>query len=224
MKKILLLSALIAFGITTTLQAQCSSCEENKDDKTYCYQNDNFEGYCATFIDGESTFVLSKGKKRKTVPLTSSSTLAEIVLVTQNKKLKISATDILFIQEGLKVWSVESRKLGYEYTESGLGIKMLKEGDGDLPQKGQRVKVHYTGLLENGKKFDSSVDRNQPFAFNLGQGRVIKGWDEGVSKLKIGSKALLQIPPDLGYGSRGAGGAIPPNATLYFEIEVLGVE
>lgn len=222
-RKLLFISFAIC-GLATSSFSQCETCIENKDENSFCYQNENFEGYCILFTDGSPTIKLSKGKKSKTIPVTSSYTLKDLVTLSQNKKLKISAQDMLFIQEGLKVWVLESRKLGYEYTDTGLGIKMLKQGDGALPKKGQRVKVHYTGYLENGKKFDSSVDRDQPFAFNVGQGRVIDGWDEGVVKLNIGSKALLKIPPKLAYGSRGAGGAIPPNATLYFEIEVLEVE
>jgi peptidylprolyl isomerase len=113
-------------------------------------------------------------------------------------------------------------------TSSGLQYEDVKVGTGDSPKKGQLAVVHYTGWLwENGakgKKFDSSVDRGQPFTFPVGQGRVIKGWDEGVSTMKVGGKRILLIPPDLGYGSRGAGGAIPPNATLIFEVELLEVK
>jgi FKBP-type peptidyl-prolyl cis-trans isomerase len=100
----------------------------------------------------------------------------------------------------------------------------MKVGEGATPAVGQRVKVHYTGWLTDGKKFDSSVDRGQPFGFVLGRGMVIKGWDEGLSTMKIGGKRKLFIPPELGYGARGAGGVIPPNATLVFEVELLGVE
>ena len=113
-------------------------------------------------------------------------------------------------------------------TSSGLQYEDVKEGTGASPKKGQTCVMHYTGWLwENGakgKKFDSSVDRGQPFEFPLGEGRVIKGWDEGVATMKVGGKRNLLIPPQLGYGSRGAGGSIPPNATLLFEVELLSVK
>ncbi|HQS84588.1 MAG: peptidylprolyl isomerase [Alphaproteobacteria bacterium 16-39-46] len=105
------------------------------------------------------------------------------------------------------------------------GLQYIDEiiGTGPSPKMGQKVKVHYTGTLTSGKKFDSSVDRGEPFDFTIGVGQVIKGWDEGVLSMKVGGKRKLIIPADLGYGSRGAGGAIPPNATLVFEVELLGV-
>ena len=104
-----------------------------------------------------------------------------------------------------------------------LLIEDLVEGDGLTAAKGHKVTVHYTGWLTDGTKFDSSVDRGQPFSFDLGRGRVIKGWDRGVAGMKIGGKRKLTIPPELGYGSRGAGAAIPPGATLVFEVELLGL-
>jgi len=113
-------------------------------------------------------------------------------------------------------------------TSSGLQYEDVVEGTGATPKTGQTCVMHYTGWLwqhdAKGKKFDSSVDRGQPFEFPLGVGRVIKGWDEGVATMKVGGKRNLLIPPQLGYGQRGAGGVIPPNATLFFEVELLGVK
>ena len=108
-------------------------------------------------------------------------------------------------------------------TPSGLQYTDSAEGDGDTAEAGNRVSVHYTGWLSDGTKFDSSLDRNQPFAFNLGAGQVIAGWDEGVRGMKAGGKRKLTIPSDLGYGAAGAGGVIPPDATLVFEVELLEV-
>jgi FKBP-type peptidyl-prolyl cis-trans isomerase FkpA len=108
-------------------------------------------------------------------------------------------------------------------TESGLKYEDLVQGDGAEATAGKRVSVHYTGWLTDGSKFDSSVDRDSPFQFSLGAGMVIRGWDEGVQGMKIGGKRKLTIPPQLGYGERGAGGVIPPNATLVFDVELLEI-
>ena len=106
-------------------------------------------------------------------------------------------------------------------TPSGLKYYELKAGEGPLPKKGQRVRVHYTGWLTDGKKFDSSVDRGEPFEFPIATGRVIKGWDEGVGSMHVGGKRQLVIPPELAYGNRGFADLIPPNATLIFDVELL---
>ncbi len=107
---------------------------------------------------------------------------------------------------------------------SGLEYEEIVVGSGPSPKMGHPVTVNYTGWLTNGTKFDSSLDRNQPFTFNIGTGSVIKGWDEGVASMKVGGKRKLIIPANLGYGARGAGGIIPPNATLVFEVELLNVQ
>ncbi len=116
-----------------------------------------------------------------------------------------------------------------ETTSTGLMYIEQETGNGETPTRGKKVVVHYTGYLAEegftrGKKFDSSLDRNQPFTFTIGVGQVIKGWDEGVAKMSVGTKSTLIIPPDLGYGVRGAGGAIPPNATLIFDVELLDIK
>ncbi len=109
-------------------------------------------------------------------------------------------------------------------TPGGVKMEITKEGTGPVPQPGQTVVVHYTGRLQDGKKFDSSRDRGEPFSFKLGAGQVIRGWDEALSVMKVGDRAMIIIPPQLGYGARGAGGVIPPNATLLFDVELLGTK
>ena len=126
------------------------------------------------------------------------------------------------------LWGSQAMSAAKVTTPSGLQYVDLTVGNGDVAKTGDQVSVHYTGWLRNpdgskGRKFDSSKDRGQPFQFALGQGQVIKGWDEGVQGMKVGGVRELIIPPALGYGQRGAGGVIPPNATLIFEVELLGV-
>ncbi|ERN40461.1 FKBP-type peptidyl-prolyl cis-trans isomerase 1 [Rubidibacter lacunae KORDI 51-2] len=108
--------------------------------------------------------------------------------------------------------------------DSGLKYIDIVVGEGASPQRGQTVEVHYTGTLEDGTKFDSSRDRGRPFSFKLGVGQVIRGWDEGVASMRVGGRRQLIIPPDLAYGRRGAGGVIPPNATLIFDVELLRID
>ncbi len=110
------------------------------------------------------------------------------------------------------------------FNMEGMKIEILKKGTGAEAKRGDTVIVHYTGTFTDGRKFDSSVDRDEPFTFKLGAGQVIQGWDKGVAGMKVGEKRKLTIPPELAYGSRGAGGIIPPDATLVFEVELLGIE
>ena len=204
--------------------AQCEQCKMLDDEKSdYCFTLEEFDGYCIQFGSKSDKFKFKGTKKIKEITLGSVDDLEYLKSIASDKKLKLSAAEILFIREGLAVWKVEKRKYGYKYEESGLGIKIIEDGSGNLPQNGQNVTVHYSGFLEDGTKFDSSKDRNKPFTFKLGQGQVIKGWDEGVAKLKVGTKGWLRIPPNLGYGSITRG-PIPGNSVLYFEIEVIETE
>jgi peptidylprolyl isomerase len=149
----------------------------------------------------------------------SSNSAAIASELTPNTSEKIVALDTNSNKE-TKIMDLENAVT----TPSGLKYIDLKEGDGLSPKTGQQVTVHYTGTLENGKKFDSSRDRGRPFSFKIGVGQVIKGWDEGVATMKIGGQRILIIPAELGYGSRGAGGVIPPNATLVFDVELLEIK
>jgi peptidylprolyl isomerase len=145
--------------------------------------------------------------------------------------LLAGAAILLLAAPVLSADELKEQKVEYKWTMTSSRLKYqdLKEGDGPSPKNGQTCVMHYTGWLweggEKGKKFDSSVDRGAPFEFTLGNGRVIKGWDQGVATMKVGGKRLLLIPSQLGYGARGGGGGlIPPNATLLFEVELLGVK
>jgi len=128
-------------------------------------------------------------------------------------ELEVERRCLFFFKKNVKLEEVT--------TETGLKYYVVQEGAGDCPEKGTKVVVHYTGYLEDGSTFDSSVEREQPFEFTIGQGRVIKGWDEGVAMMKIGEKRRFIIPPELGYGQRGYDNLIPPGATLIFDVELL---
>lgn len=132
---------------------------------------------------------------------------------------------LTWILEGGHIMAASEEGTNGQQVTTSSGLKYVDQvvGTGDAAVAGKTASVHYTGWLENGKKFDSSVDRGQPFSFPLGAGRVIKGWDEGVQGMKVGGKRKLTIPSELGYGPRGAGGVIPPNATLIFDVELVGV-
>jgi peptidylprolyl isomerase len=151
--------------------------------------------------------------------------------MTPRRNTLILALGLALVGSGAALLATSPAALAAEKamtTASGLKIEDSKPGTGASPKTGDKCVMHYTGwLYENGvkgAKFDSSVDRGQPFKFTIGVGQVIKGWDEGVASMKVGGKRNLIIPPQLGYGTRGAGRVIPPNATLLFEVELLGIE
>ena len=141
---------------------------------------------------------------------------------------KIITIIVLIVVAGVIIWIMPARDekttQSNQINKDGVLIEVLKEGNGAEAQSGETVSVHYTGTFENGAKFDSSLDRGAPFNFVLGSGQVIKGWDIGVLGMKVEEKRKLTIPPNLAYGSNGIPGAIPPNATLIFEVELLGIE
>lgn len=120
--------------------------------------------------------------------------------------------------------ALEKLAAGFQKTDSGLRYQFIQRGEGKKAENGKTVSVHYTGQLPDGKVFDSSYPRKKPIEFPLGQGNVIEGWDEGIALLQVGDKARFVIPAHLGYGSRGAGGVIPPNATLIFDVELMDVK
>ena len=141
-----------------------------------------------------------------------------ILLTGNNKNGELQGNDIIF-----KDNTKEDNQSNEEKME--LKIEVLQEGDGEtVTKKGDTISVHYTGTLEDGTKFDSSIDRGEPFSFIIGAGQVIQGWEQGTLDMKVGEKRKLTIPSELGYGSRGAGVTIPPNATIIFDIELMDVQ
>ncbi|NET59270.1 MAG: FKBP-type peptidyl-prolyl cis-trans isomerase [Symploca sp. SIO2E6] len=150
------------------------------------------------------------------------STIAEEPTNTQPAVVEV-ATNVDPAVEQAKLIAMDNDDDQGVTTPSGLKYTDIKEGDGAMPQLGQTVVVHYTGTLSDGTKFDSSRDRKRPFSFKIGVGQVIKGWDEGVASMKVGGQRKLTIPPELGYGARGAGGVIPPNSTLIFDVELIKI-
>lgn len=193
------------------------------DDAEYCYSHTAAGDRLVAFFEGKEAFTyLDADGKDYELPLPESAVMDDLVKLFEDRAArKLGPIDALVIREALLKWDSVQIYIGFEQTESGLYYKIDEKGDGPLPEEGQTVKVHYKGSLPDGTVFDSSYERDQPIEFPLGEGRVIKGWDEGIQLFPVGSKGTLIIPPNLGYGARGAGGIIPPNATLVFEIELL---
>lgn len=148
------------------------------------------------------------------------------MVFTNSRIIKCIMLVILFtiINTGCAMTNNKNNNKGWIHMENNLSYQIVNEGDGAVAENGNLVSVHYTGTFTDGRKFDSSLDRNQAFEFRLGAGMVIKGWDLGVAGMKVGEKRILQIPSELAYGKRGAGNVIPPDTDLIFEVELLNVK
>lgn len=232
---------LLAFLSSNLLQAQCESCSSVSGVIfDHCYTVPELPGRCAMFTENSKTFYFEDANRKKSQPmaLVMPDEWEEIDnayvagLQSKYKKYKLSGSDLLFLRDALanwraveavRFWEVDAVHTDMTLRESGLAYKVLVHGNGTMPQAGKSVNVHYTGYLADGKKFDSSLDRMKTFSFILGKGQVIKGWDEGVALFPVGTRVLLRIPPDLGYGPRGFPGAIPPNSVLYFDVRIMDV-
>lgn len=232
---------LFVFG---AIQAQ-TNCEPIPNFKCdFCYDNALIPQAKAQFEQGVDYFYFkgTSAKKFTKIMLPKSPSLEYLVKLSDDKSLKLNSKDVLFLQEALKNWdkyaveamvkkvtetlrtSEDLAKLAIEEkTPSGLGVQILDKGNGKQAEVGKKVKVHYRGYLNNATVFDASFNRGQAFEFPLGQGRVIKGWDEGIAKLKVGDHAILRIPAELGYGPRSTG-SIPANSELIFEVILMDVE
>jgi len=173
------------------------------------------EGFGLLSVGDKATFIvpyqLAYGEKGRPPQIPAKATL-------------IFDVELLNVFEPVRAVPFEVKGVEQVTTSTGLKYQVVRAGSGPKPETGQTVIVHYTGYLENGKTFDSSVEREQPFSFPIGQGRVIKGWDEGVALMKIGGQTRFIIPPELGYGERGFGNLIPPNSTLIFDVELLNIK
>lgn len=221
MKKILIAALpLMIYGQQAL--AQCEGCPPAAKRIDYCFTMANVPDKCAQFTTDEEVLYFSGSKKaKKAVPISlPKATDAEGMIQFSKANKKLRTEDVLFIQAAVNKWNQEKIDLGYQQTASGLGYKVLEEGKGPKPQPGNRVTVHYRGSLKDGTVFDSSFERGQPVTFPIGVGQLIRGWDEGIPMFQEGSRIMLRIPPELGYGARSAG-SIPPNSVLYFEIEIL---
>lgn len=245
LKTFLLLSAGLAFG--SMLIAQCENCTPVEGyEADYCFTHEALPGYCAQFKLNDSTFYLQKkeGKEPKMLNIPEDMSMGGMVAFISNKDNKIkSATDALFVSKALDAWdkkkgtlvadkAAEQKFTGEELKAmkfeqefpSGLKMHIVHQGNGPKAKRGQNVSVHYRGYLLDGKIFDESYQRGQPIKFPLGMGRVIKGWDEAIGYLNMGTRALIYLPAEIAYGQRGAGADIPPGATLVFDVILMDIK
>ncbi len=237
-----LLTLVLALAGPFCMQAQCDGCKPIAGELVdFCFQEDGLANRCVQFTEDSNSFYYQDNNRKKAVPMKfalpadlGKCSTTYLLGLDPEQKLRLAGADLLLIEhgialwrqmEGIRKWDMSVINAGFSIMESGLAYKPLVIGTGRLPEKGKRVNVHYTGYLESGKKFDSSLDKKQSYQFALGLGQVIKGWDEGISIMTVGSRYLLKVPPALGYGQAGAGGGlIPPNATLYFDVRLISTD
>jgi FKBP-type peptidyl-prolyl cis-trans isomerase len=194
-------------------------------DADYIYRNDALpESFVAFYKDSSQAGLYKKRRLMARVQYPDSAlTLKRLLALKQQTETHLTASDLLLLERAIPRWDSARMFIGFEMKENGLGYKVQRKGEGPHPQQGKKVKVHYKGYLPGGKVFDSSYKRGQPIEFKLGEGRVIQGWEKGIPIFREGGKGTLLIPPELGYGSRGAPPSIPPNSHLFFDIEVIEV-
>ncbi len=231
----------IALCMLSFSQAQTDNCLAVEGfEADLAYTSELFPGKCAQFALGTDYFYYQAkaGKSAQKIKWADKQDRSFVLQLVEEKTVK-KAVDALFLVDAIEHWaekriliieeqyaariysSAELEAFPYKMEESGLGIHILEKGDGPLPEAGKSVSVHYRGYLLDGNIFDESYKRGQAFSFPLGRGRVIKGWDEGIAQLPVGTHALLKIPAEMGYGARGQG-SIPPNSTLVFDVFVKG--
>lgn len=233
---------LLTFLIGQFSFSQCEFCHPPKGRTIdYCYQDQSLKGFCAMFKEGQRSFYLENENRKKNqvmevyLPkdMKEGATIKYLTDLEMNKKLKLTTEELLFVYhavqnwrevEALKNWDLDRMAAGYTIKKSGMAYKVIRMGTGEIPTQGKTAVVHYTGYLLDGKKFDSSRDRKAPFEFSLGRGQVIKGWDEGVAMMPIGSRFIFRLPPELAYGSREIPNVIPANSTLIFDVELISVK
>jgi len=209
---------------TLTAQAQdCKRCPKANSEADYCYKNSLFPNQCARF-SATSDFFYVYNQKRKILKLRVPENRTRYLLkIARNKKLKLASSDILFLDKALYEWENRHFTAGFDTTSLGIGLKIMRKGKGTIAEEGKKIRFEYVGKFEDGHIFDSSLEQKIPHEGMLGAGKLIRGLDEGLVGLRVGTKAVLRIPPHLAYGNRSYG-KIPAGATLYYEVFILHVE
>ncbi|MFN0200644.1 MAG: FKBP-type peptidyl-prolyl cis-trans isomerase [Bacteroidia bacterium] len=245
MKKYFLLGMMFCANFYQMYAQTCEKCKTIEDFHAEdCYTSATFQGKCAQFNTNTTQFYFQAEEGKKPLALEINKTKSSrdnLIALAGDTKLKLTGLDVLFLEDALAHWKeklldirvkrtaattrTESELQAMEFTktQTGLEYKIIEQGDGKKAEPGKAVQVHYRGYLTNGTIFDESFSRGQAFGFDLGRGRVIRGWDEGIALLKEGDRAVFRIPAELAYGSRAMGDKIPANSVLVFEVVLMKV-